>query len=1557
MPMTRYEIRNEYSLADPELYQTADKDDPEALLEGVAMAGLVGLLRQLGDLAEFAAEIFHNLHEEVVATAARGHGLMVRVQQLEAEIPSIEKAFLSQTDHSSFFYHAGVDWHPNIRMDQNLVTQGDLPRFIMDSYEECREPPRLFLLDKFDVAGAGACLKRYTDPSFYKVEITDMSNANMQREKKILKAKRKGPRWKNGEVPETLPVSHAKLHQLFLEERVENGVSKSSSRVKLKRRLNGYPFDAKAGKSYMEKILRSSSPDHEEFYEDTKDSTPLMLTANEQDESKSEVTEDRQPTPGRLSVRRKRSSPSCPVREKIMKPNDIHADDKISRTPDRHPGTESDEISSTNDKGSCERVIGVDAEIKREDILSGYHSDDISSEIDYVDAPSTVETEMDTDSEMRVKGVSESSYSNNQPLASDANEENRFSRSDSQSIRDSISDAGSSSSKKEVSSHSSNSSISSVANSLYEKASVEKFPCAGIPEIGVVDTLSDQKCAEENLSINQHSETMLHEDAVTIQRSDFEHMTYSVSSSDSPPTVPQSDPEDVARKDKLNARHSHDTVLNLDDEEKNITDPHSSSVSDSDSQKVDDCPEPFAGENSLHESDSENIHVPSSSKHLVDMVCRDSQQPGELNSEFLECPENLTAEHLDTVQSRDGNKPWVSNEEDIQDEIESASANVCTATENGLSNMIEASPGRELGETSPSSDQTNDVKDNHTRIFIDNQIFSEESNSLNQLDSPDCHLANLSVHGRYVIPEEDAIINENAVPLTSSSCEFLGLDDPCVKDEDSPSDPAAIKYLSTLENLEETTEDLFNTPEKFEDSDDNSCSTTEKIEEHVENICSAPEKLEEAAKASCSTPEELKEPAQHAHYGTENSEEPAENLIYSPEKFKVPADISCGDPEKLKESAEVSSYAPGNFEEAVGNAYTFKIHDEPVQSSCCTLEKLEEPADMSYIAVDLKLLNEAHVLDESPDGKDKEKFEEMASSTPVISDDSTLDENNLTFHNLAVENMPYTESSGLEEPENDKNVLQTNHLESESMVEADQTNPCTSALDAVFFNSIDHDRHEPEVADDDVKSYSHLNLEVDDYLEISHPTSKIQSLPENGSLDQDSLDEGGLVNCNLDAPLHHDQEKSLLPEQMDLLPPEKLDQESSDSFELSRLPLNHNQTMEHYSHHGNNGELILQGKDNLPPDQLGQGLQDFSGTRSDPSPQFPIYHQEVLELNSSVIHADQFTLSELSRTHNCEFDLPVYANDPFALNFPPLDPFTGTDQANLTDLPPLPPLPPVQWRLGKLQQPLSAIGGSIAQSNSSSQEISKSSNGFSTMKQSVVQTVPETKEEKVECIALIKDAETVHETAAITADDSSISVINNQSHETIELDLPSKIENEQQPKLVVPISDTETSAVAEVRALAAEVVQEQSSHSGINISHETLDLETKIDENQKKQLVALPGPENESTQAEDDGVANGVRSLKARLPSPLVDDASVLDKSKLRKVTERVRPELKKVDERDSFLQQIKSKSFNLKPAVSSRPSIRGPSTNLKVAAILEKANAIRQAFAGSDEDEDSWSE
>ena len=53
MPLVRAQVRNEYGLGQPELYKEVNREDPKAVLDGVAVAGLVGILRQLGDLAEY----------------------------------------------------------------------------------------------------------------------------------------------------------------------------------------------------------------------------------------------------------------------------------------------------------------------------------------------------------------------------------------------------------------------------------------------------------------------------------------------------------------------------------------------------------------------------------------------------------------------------------------------------------------------------------------------------------------------------------------------------------------------------------------------------------------------------------------------------------------------------------------------------------------------------------------------------------------------------------------------------------------------------------------------------------------------------------------------------------------------------------------------------------------------------------------------------------------------------------------------------------------------------------------------------------------------------------------------------------------------------------------------------------------------------------------------------------------------------------------------------------------------------------------------------------------
>ncbi|PWA43855.1 hypothetical protein CTI12_AA531800 [Artemisia annua] len=164
----------------------------------------------------------------------------------------------------------------------------------MDSYEQCRGPPRLFLLDKFDVSGAGACLKRYTDPAVYKVEAStyEIERSGKQRDKKIRQTKNKGIRWNGGETPYVTQTSHVnRLHQLFLEEPVQNVVTEPVHCVKLKQRSKRSPFDSESGESYMKKILNSPLEDRS-VHEALVCSYPLTLPSDTSSKSRIETPEN-----------------------------------------------------------------------------------------------------------------------------------------------------------------------------------------------------------------------------------------------------------------------------------------------------------------------------------------------------------------------------------------------------------------------------------------------------------------------------------------------------------------------------------------------------------------------------------------------------------------------------------------------------------------------------------------------------------------------------------------------------------------------------------------------------------------------------------------------------------------------------------------------------------------------------------------------------------------------------------------------------------------------------------------------------------------------------------------------------------------------------------------------------------------------------------------------------------------------------------------------------------------------------------------------------------------
>ncbi|GMI93482.1 WASP (WISKOTT-ALDRICH SYNDROME PROTEIN)-FAMILY VERPROLIN HOMOLOGOUS PROTEIN 2 [Hibiscus trionum] len=268
MPLARAQVRNEYGLGKPELYKEVNREDPKAVLDGVAVSGLVGILRQLGDLAEFAAEVFHGLQEQVMSTASRSHKLTVRVKRIEAALPPLEKAVLSQTSHIHFAYTAGCQWHPRLRNEKNHFICNDLPRFIMDSYEVCRDPPPLHLLDKFDAGGPGSCLKRYSDPTYFRRASgisTEEDAEKYPRNWKTHKSKKRRSSHKNGKLSRGSSLLNRGSRMQFISPmdigRISSSPTASTVDMTLRSEVGGRSnsFDSRTASGYNESVSELGS--------------------------------------------------------------------------------------------------------------------------------------------------------------------------------------------------------------------------------------------------------------------------------------------------------------------------------------------------------------------------------------------------------------------------------------------------------------------------------------------------------------------------------------------------------------------------------------------------------------------------------------------------------------------------------------------------------------------------------------------------------------------------------------------------------------------------------------------------------------------------------------------------------------------------------------------------------------------------------------------------------------------------------------------------------------------------------------------------------------------------------------------------------------------------------------------------------------------------------------------------------------------------------------------------------------------------------------------------
>lgn len=1621
MPLTRYQVRNQYSLADPELFRAADKDDPEALLEGVAMAGLVGVLRQLGDLAEFAAEIFHDLHEEVMVTAARGHGLMVRVQQLEAEFPLIERAFLSQTNHSSFFYNAGVDWHPNLHADQNLITRGDLPRFVMDSYEECRGPPRLFLLDKFDVAGAGACLKRYTDPSFFKAESASSGAVKLQvqREKKIRKGKKKGYRWRNGETPEVLPATHAKLHQLFLVDRVENGTDGPARLVKLKKRqLNESPFDSKTGRSYMEQFLETHSPEQEVVHEICVSPPSLKLASNSGHEPGLEILEISTVSPSKESLQRKSSSPRG--QEKVQRPFmdevvEEAIDGAILKVPESNPEGETDKISSIY-KVPDEREVQVDGESKIEGNVDGYHSDDVTSD-NYMDALNTMESELETDIENKPKNKMGFLNVKKHGTDSDANEENQelgAQFSDSQSNGDSTPSGDGSSLCKKGRSSISNSDISNLAENSPSNGdgAVEVFPCIDICVDEIVDVPSN------HLSINEESKPKSHEHVVPNDtcidvtdvhgyRSEFVEASCTSSPKDLNVMLPPVDCGKSLKEvsvvepelDGTSCDHIKPGTefSNAVDNETDLGD----KLSDAShlESKLDGADPNVFSDALLHLSNVSDLDPKKGSSDM-------SNVSSWTDDDFFRVSAQAQSHPVD--ESYGGNPNFLSdvlqlmsNAPDLAPEKESSDnfVNEVLQTECGNDNSTEMLVHGKIDSpkpiTSPAEDQL---------------LGSTLSGSLPDR-SPASIACDADVKPVCIVSKIDDNVPENGFNLQNST-------------------PVA-DMPQTLTLTEQWSSEITGGGPQLE------------LDISEMHVSSSGEKMKLEGVSGASDGDET-------HGSTGNEDTVGRTSI--PLQFSSDHPNYPGLGDHILSSDMVTETVKAETV-AVGAATGANSEDDiPSNNQNCLVPKdllisddsIPETVQAEPVAVAAAAASGAGSEDDFPfghpnypDPKDHLSLDDLVTesvpATHLVStaacDDEVDDVNNVICPSLDLIESPGRNILNLQETlrrdlEINKAVPPEYDIESDAPKEVNQLAAALTDLDS-----------NPGITG----AYGHSNSELlndvpdswlaEQYQDSLHLTSSKQINQDlNSQVAPHQIHLGENSERLVSSPSHYFPEPGVPSEQV-------LDVQADDI----------------------SVEYLHADEARLNPSNL-QSTQIHTSNRIEQESCFDASSRSCPKDFSSEPLVSEFPLQSAGK--KLESSKP--AVDPSEVPFPRFGLLPEATQVNPDGMP---PLPPMQWRMGKFQHslalfppipppiadvkdhlvspalegetaqpgkhvlPLSMVvdeklhsseyfSGNLVQPSSILLQMPTKVNGENShqnflppegtqdlsplLRQSSCGERPDhgllASEEEMVLPSLnlflpvqtVEDVTSRHGHAPVSLDGQLIPSLD---HLAPEPDLEdNKFQHARQnseeeivnpPKTFVRTVEDTTSrhAPASLQGeliqpldhLAPEPALEQNKLQGTCQNSEgdhpkTFVLPQTMGDEQLEYPSQTSKEETEWLSYSDaiapasvDGKLNGNPSVKLPRPrDPLIEAVASHDKRTLRKVTERARPQIgPKVDERDSLLEQIRAKSFNLKPAAVPRPSIQGPRTNLKVAAMLEKANAIRQALAGSDEDddEDSWSD
>ncbi|XP_022748460.1 protein SCAR2-like isoform X2 [Durio zibethinus] len=1461
----------------------------------------------------FAAEIFHDLHEELMATAARGHGLMARVLQLEAEFSSIERAFLSQTNHSLFFTNIGVDWHPNLRTEHNLITRGDLPYCVLDSYEECRGPPRLFLLDKFDVAGAGASLKRYTDPSFFKSEsaFPGIALVEVQREKKARKVKKKGSRWSNGDTPEFATTSHAKLHQLFLEERIENAYNDPARLVKLKRRqLNESPLDSKSGKSYMEKFLETPSLACKAVCETSGTPPPVRSTLDNSSESWHEISAV---SPVKKSAQGKETSSSSPSARVVLKPstrelNGEVIDREIVKMPDPTANF-TDGILLPLHKVTIEKEMIVDGEGRKECSIDGDHSDDMASEVDnYMDALTSMESEIDTDNEFRSKNDIGFINFGKYRTGSDANEEKlevQAHSSDSQSVGiSSASDGGNCLFKKGRSSFSYSDTMDNLAEDVPSDGDVAArvFPSDknSVTEIVKAPSIQFPACSEMQCSSSDKvlspKDTFFGE----CRLADLGEASYSSCLED------------------LNS-----TYILLDQAssmEVSLPEPQLDEVCFNGVKKFSDLSDSDGGKY-LADS-SEVILVDSSEKQEVSLIS-------------------------------------LSSESHPVDELDSGDTNVSSDAFLHLSNILQLAPERR---------SANDPLDEVLKA-----AFSEEScaeNSVNQM---------IGSPNSVIQPTEEQLPFSTSAEVERSSGIILspeGLDvmkpvnlssevndDTLEAGLNSECMTPLVETSQTCGFNERQFSDILHDDTQLEADPTDIGSSYSEQKQNVDELFDAAEG-EETRESTCSV------------NAVEGDAIPFDLPSHCNDNLDLKDHVGLDDLATKNVHAEsiaavsIAAFGSADFDDAVDNTSfqssnlicslsgkLMNLEESLSGDGELCQEILESNEVISQVClIELDTRQERNQVEGALADIDSTSCKSVTCNNSNLEDDSLaeLTKNSLNFIDLT------TAPSSLELSDQDSESKYLSHLmdSGEEVVSSPTyylSEKETSIEQSLDFHTNQHDVGSLHTVEDSsnslnpvsnqIPSLDHVDQEKCLQTSFEHSKEGSSSQPSL-EVSQQSVRQDKQASYPSD-PIHpafvlQSEPTKVSMEAMPPLPPLPPMQ-----WRIGRV--------QHVSSAAQR-ELVEHGQESFPM---------ITQYRTDEKAQFGLSALEKgIELSRNPFLP---VLDGEEKSGNVSDQLAANFMQPCPFSFlPPTADYNANSQyngacLNRTHSNPyltLAIIPIESLECGSIAMEGDRVEASCSlpmpATDTACRRIPVSSDEKTTYlsNQFVLDTGLEGEHHK-------QNSEGEHENPPdISLPPPTKREV--QIRTKVAEDLPANVEGlfpvkeEEQPQHGLAASARETAqtsdAIFQHGLTSPEEEIALASHTTLQDNLSTSEREAAWSSNT---LALLPVVE--------DGNSNGNPTIKLPRPrNPLIDAVAAHGKSKLRKVTEQVRhPIIPKIDERDSLLEQIRAKSFNLKPAVVTRPSIQGPKTNLKVAAIFEKANAIRQALAGSDEDddEDGWSD